>query len=201
MTAIFIAAMLCADRPAQRPLSSIVKLNTSAGFSSGVVIQHRENDILILTCAHGKKPKEQLTVEISGVKPISGWVVCYDEKRDLAIVSATQLQVPPRVTFMSKNRPAQGDIVKSKGFALNKYHENRTTVVGIKNITAGGITRDRLQVRFDTKPGDSGGVLLDADGGIIGITNSHDIDVKNPHGYFVTIDDIYDFLKENGVQP
>ena len=199
MTAIFIAAMLCAD-PGR--YNSVVKLNSATSQSSGAVIQQRQTDMLILTCAHGKKLKEYHMVTVGGLKELKGWVVCIDEKRDLAIISSELTKV--RLTALPGPRaqpPGLGDIVRIKGYGHGHYSERQTTVIGVRNMNVAGNVRDRLRVKGETKPGDSGGVLINDWGQLVGITNSHDTGNKDVDGYFVNLDDIREFLKENGVQP
>ena len=199
MTAIFIAAMLCADPGIY---NSVVKLDGKTSQSSGVIIQGRQTDMLILTCAHGKKLKEEVTVTVGGHKSRRGWVVCYDEKRDLAIISSELAKA--RITAIPRPRaqpPGLGDIVRIKGYGHGHYSERQTTVIGVRTINVNGNVRDRLRVKGETKPGDSGGVLINEWGQLVGITNSHDTGNKDVDGYFATLDDIREFLKENGVQP
>jgi S1-C subfamily serine protease len=198
MTAIFIAAVFCAD-PGR--YNSVVKLNSATSQSSGAVIQQRQTDMLILTCAHGKKLNQYHTVTVGGHAELKGWVVCIDEKRDLAIISSELTRV--RVNSIPRPRaqpPALGDIVRIKGYGFGHYTERQTTVVGVNNVTAGGNVRDRLRVKGETKPGDSGGVLINDWGQLIGISNSYSTGQKDVDGFFVTLEDIRDFLDENGVQ-
>lgn len=207
MTTILIAAMLCADPGAFNP---VVKIENKEGMSSGVVYHRygpKNSQFLILTCAHGKKVKQTQRVWFGGLSYDYGTVIAIDDKRDLAVIYVeTNQHEKTRVMRIAKDDLVEGERVRIMGYGLRAEHhvyftDRQTTVVGLQTINTGGKNiRQRMRVKGETKPGDSGGVLVDANGELVGITNAMSVG-RDVDGFFVTQADIKEFLAEEGLLP
>lgn len=222
MTAIFIAAVLCAEPASTSPIVklthteviptfpvNLLNQQTRTTFSTGVVIARsgkHGRQHLILTCAHGKKKGDRQTVMFGGKHSIDGgYVVAIDEARDLAIVyleADGQRSSVMKIVAADVEVPTQGTIVTVKGYGHTSgtrqqaYTERQTTVVGLQRLTGDGDLL-RLRTKAEAKPGDSGGALI-YKGKLIGITKAMSAGSKDVDSFFVTHVQINEFLKEKG---
>lgn len=209
MTTILIAAMLCADPGAFSP---VVKIDNDGGHSSGVVYHHygeKKTQFLILTCAHGKKKDQRQNVWFGGTQNVmaEGRLLAIDQKRDLAVVYVEAAHLEKvRAMRIAKEDLVAGERVRIMGYGVRAekrayFTDRQTTVVGLQQLNVQGNVRQRLRVKGETKPGDSGGVLVDANGELVGITNARSFDRRDVDGFFVTQADIKEFLAEEELLP
>jgi S1-C subfamily serine protease len=168
--------------PTSQFLAASVRISvedpTGVSHGSGTLIDARNGEALVLTCAHifrDSQGKGTVLVDVFGAQPqpkLPGRVVSYDLKRDVALVSVrpagpvvTVPVAPPghatrvgdRVASVGCDGGADPTVRESRVSALNKF-------LGPPNVEVAG----------QPVEGRSGGGLFSADGCVIGVCNAAD---------------------------
>lgn len=206
---IVLIASVCADPGIYNP---VVRLTSKDGFSSGVCYHRygfRQREHLILSCAHGKKAHDTLTVKFGNRTEIEGTVFAIDPKRDLSVIYVeselyeTRCK-PMRIYAKREDIPGEGSVVKIAGYGIDKFHkspyaEHGTTIVDVRLVNVQGNEHERIYTKAEGRPGDSGGALI-MKGELVGITNAG-TNGKDMDSFFVTHKDIWEFLEESQLTP
>ncbi len=156
----------------ERVDSSVVMVITydvtgsSVGEGSGVFVT---NDGKILTNAHVIKDAYSAEVK-SSIGTFNKVVILYkDESKDLALIQViTSNSVPPEFAFDSELKAGQRVIAIGNPLGLEKTVSDGL-ISGIRRLENGV---ELIQTSVPISPGSSGGVLLNEDGLLIGITTS-----------------------------
>lgn len=141
------------------------------GQGSGVIFDPKG---LLLTNAHVVEGADQLQVELTDGRRVSGQVVGKDTLTDLAVVRLEGKGPWPTAALGDSDRLKVGDWAIAVG---NPYGLENTVTMGIisnlsRNVSQLGISGKRLdliQTDAAINPGNSGGPLLNAEGEVIGI--------------------------------
>jgi S1-C subfamily serine protease len=151
---------------------SVVGLLHGRGQGSGVVLS---GDGYIVTNAHVAGAGGPLTARLPGGGEAPAEVVGADTRTDLAVVHVDGRDLP-RLTLDEGAPPAVGAIVVAIG---NPLGFERSVSLGLISALdrelrgPGGVGLDGLiQTDAALNPGHSGGPLLDAAGGVVGITTA-----------------------------
>jgi thiol-disulfide isomerase/thioredoxin len=175
--------------------------SSGASWGTGTVIDCRQGEALILTCAHilrDSDGKGRVAVDLfatGAARGIAGQVVAWDLKRDLALVSVfTDTSIEAVRVGGQGHRTAVGDPVVTigcNGGANPTLHRSRVTAVD-KYLGA-----PNLQVAGQPVQGRSGGGLFAADGTLIGVCNA--ADPEDNEGLFAALPAIHEQLEEAGL--
>jgi S1-C subfamily serine protease len=155
-----------------RAAPSVVGLSHGRGQGSGVVLS---GDGYIVTNAHVAGGGGPLTARLPGGGEAPAELVGADTRTDLAVVHVDGRDLP-RLTLDEGAPPAVGAIVVAIG---NPLGFERSVSLGLISALdrelrgPGGVGLDGLiQTDAALNPGHSGGPLLDAAGGVVGITTA-----------------------------
>lgn len=163
----------------ERVDSSVVMVITydvtgsSVGQGSGVFVT---NDGKILTNAHVIKDAYSAEVK-SSIGTFNKVIILYkDVSKDLALIQVTTSNsVPPEFAFDSELKAGQRVIAIGNPLGLEKTVSDGL-ISGIRRLENGV---ELIQTSVPISPGSSGGVLLNEDGLLIGITTSTLLEGQN----------------------
>lgn len=158
-------------------LPSIVRIDTSSGLGSGVVLD-KSGDIV--TNAHVLGAETAFTVTLSTDRePLAAKLVSAFPQGDLAVI---KLDAPPSdltpATFADSTKLTIGQIVLAMG---NPLGLSSSVTQGIVSATGRSVTEpgsgttpattltDMIQTSAAINPGNSGGALVDLSGQVVGI--------------------------------
>ena len=158
-------------------LPSIVRIDTSSGLGSGVVLD-KSGDIV--TNAHVLGAETAFTVTLSTDRePLAAKLVSAFPQGDLAVI---KLDAPPSdlvpAVFADSSKLAIGQIVLAMG---NPLGLSSSVTQGIVSATGRSVTEpasqttpattltDMVQTSAAINPGNSGGALVDLSGHVVGI--------------------------------
>ena len=153
----------------------------SEGAGSGFIVAKTKDNLMIATNNHVVSDATSLTVGFVDDTTAKATVVGTDSSADLAVISvkikdikdstASKIKV---ATLGSSDDLKVGEEVVAIGNALGYGQSVTTGVVSAKNrevsLTDG--TMNLLQTDAATNPGNSGGVLINMDGQVVGINNA-----------------------------
>ena len=153
----------------------------SEGAGSGFIVAKTKDNLMIATNNHVVSDATSLTVGFADDTTAKATVVGTDSSADLAVISvklsdikdstASKIKV---ATLGSSDDLKVGEEVVAIGNALGYGQSVTTGVVSAKNrevsLTDG--TMNLLQTDAAINPGDSGGVLINMDGQVVGINNA-----------------------------
>lgn len=191
-----------AGTPISRALRASVRLKIEDpdGFSwgSGTVIDARDSEALVLTCGHvfrDSKGQGKVTVDFFGPnspKGLSGQVVTYDLKRDVALV---QVNTPYRLVAARVAPPNYAVDKGHKVVAIGCPHGN-DPVMQASQITSKNkfLGPPNLQVAGQPVQGKSGGGLFSEDSLVIGVCNA--ADPEDNEGLYAAIESIHAILDQ-----
>jgi serine protease DegQ len=153
---------------------SVVKILTNGGNGSGVAYTA---DGLILTNEHVVHGSLAVQVSFADGQRVPGTVRATDAITDLALVQVDRTGLP--AARFQPQLPAVGDLVIVIGSPLG--FENSVTagiVSGLHREIPGSAAEtqalvDLIQTDAPISPGNSGGVVLDADGEVVGISEAY----------------------------
>jgi S1-C subfamily serine protease len=153
---------------------SVVKILTNGGNGSGVAYTA---DGLILTNEHVVHGSPVVQVSFADGQRVPGTVRATDAITDLALVQVDRTGLP--AARFQPQLPAVGDLVIVIGSPLG--FENSVTagiVSGLHREIPGSAAEtqalvDLIQTDAPISPGNSGGVVLDADGEVVGISEAY----------------------------
>lgn len=166
---------------------SLVKITTNTEVGSGFFVKSN----LILTAYHVVRDNNSVNIIMYNGKSLSGDVVNYDVKHDIAMIQVEEPGIPVTIN----NDIHVGQTALSYGFPMGV---NATVNKGIVSAINGDI-----QVSLAINNGDSGGMLLDSSGNVIGLITSRITSIANGNekaavylvGYATGADDISIFMK------
>ena len=153
----------------------------SEGAGSGFIVAKTKDNLMIATNNHVVSDATSLTVGFVDDTTAKATVVGTDSSADLAVISvklsdikdstASKIKV---ATLGSSDDLKVGEEVVAIGNALGYGQSVTTGVVSAKNreISLTDGTMNLLQTDAATNPGNSGGVLINMDGQVVGINNA-----------------------------
>ena len=144
---------------------AVVTIFTPDGVGSGAVIS---KDGYILTDAHVVGDAASVKVKLVGGEEMTGTVLRSDQKRDVALVKVegqNMAALPIRASD-----PEIGDDVYALGASLGTYESTLTKGIVSAYRQDGG--NKYIQSDVNVQHGNSGGAMMDADGNLIGLTES-----------------------------
>jgi serine protease Do len=155
-----------------RAAPSVVGVEQRRGQGSGLVLTP---DGYILTNAHVAGAPGPVRVRLSGTSAVTGERVGSDARTDLAVLRIEASQLRP-LPLADSRRLAVGQLAVAIG---NPLGFERSVTMGVvsalyRNLPTpdGGMFDGLVQTDAAVNPGNSGGPLLDAEGGVIGITTA-----------------------------
>jgi S1-C subfamily serine protease len=182
-------------------LAEVSLAGLSFSWGTGTVIDCRQGEALILTCGHIFRDSEgQGRIEVDlfaadGPRGVAGQVVCWDLRRDLALVSIftdAPLEAVRVGTADRRVQPGESVVtVGCNGGADPTIHQSRITAVD-KYLGPANV-----QVAGQPVQGRSGGGLFAIDGTLIGVCNA--ADPADNEGLFAALPAIHEQLEEAGL--
>jgi S1-C subfamily serine protease len=125
----------------------------------------------LLTCAHVVEDATDIQVALAG-KSYPGRLVALDQFHDLAVVRIAATGLPP-VPMADSNAVQLAESVRVVGYPLSGMLGN--SIKATQGSVAGmvqGEGHNLIQVDAAVNPGNSGGPLFNASGGVIGVVNA-----------------------------
>ena len=168
---------------------------------TGTVIDCRQGEALILTCAHifrDSGGEGRIGVDLFGAhdaRGLAGQLVAWDLDRDVALVSVfTDAQIQPARVAGSARELAVGEQVASVG-----CDGGADPTVQFSQITAVDkyLGPPNVQVAGQPVPGRSGGGLFALDGSLIGVCNA--ADPADKEGLYAALSAVHEQLDEAGL--
>ena len=144
---------------------AVVTIFTPDGVGSGAVIS---KDGYILTDAHVVGDATSVKVKLVDGKEMVGKVLRSDRKRDVALVKVVGQNMSALPIRASD--PEIGDDVYALGASLGTYESTLTKGI-VSAYRQDGVNK-YIQSDVNVQHGNSGGALMDADGNLIGLTES-----------------------------
>lgn len=168
---------------------------------TGTVIDCRQGEALILTCAHifrDSGGEGRIAVDLFGsddARGLAGQLVAWDLDRDVALVSVfTDAQIPP-----ARVAGADRDLVVGEPVASVGCDGGADPTVHFSQITAVDkyLGPANVQVAGQPVPGRSGGGLFSLDGNLIGVCNA--ADPADKEGLYAALQAVHEQLDEAGL--
>lgn len=168
---------------------------------TGTVIDCRQGEALILTCAHifrDSGGEGRIAVDLFGsddARGLAGQLVAWDLDRDVALVSVfTDAQIPPARVAGADRDLSVGEPVASVG-----CDGGADPTVHFSQITAVDkyLGPPNVQVAGQPVPGRSGGGLFSLDGHLIGVCNA--ADPADKEGLYAALQAVHAQLDEAGL--
>ena len=196
-----------ADRAAiqSRLLAATARLRVQdpqgSSRGTGTVIDCRQGEALILTCAHifrDSGGEGRIGVDLFGAhdaRELAGQLVAWDLDRDVALVSVfTDAQIQPARVAGPERELAVGEQVASVG-----CDGGADPTVHFSQITAVDkyLGPPNVQVAGQPVPGRSGGGLFALDGSLIGVCNA--ADPADKEGLYAALSAVHEQLDEAGL--
>ncbi len=168
-------------------------------YGSGTVVHTRDNEALVLTCAHlfrdsqGQGPLEVITFHQSeSGTTVPGEILVYDLERDVALVAIrTQSPIKPMSIAPPSNQMQVGQQAFSVGCDNGGPRNLYQTRINSVNRYVG---HDNLQAAGAPSVGRSGGGLFNPQGQLVGVCNA--ADDEDDEGIYAAIPTIYTVLKQ-----
>lgn len=170
------------------------KIFGGESWSSGTVIaRFKDGSGQILTCAHGKKSGEKVTVNFHGTMGTNdqGFVSAIDEDADLAIVSVSVCRANP--IKLATIGAFEGEQVSINGYGKNEYSERKTKIIGISKLA--GLDGTFVQIEAISRPGDSGAGLIATNAGVKSLVGVN-VRGDGKDGWAVPVETVHKFMKE-----
>lgn len=155
--------------------AAVVTIYTHDAVGSGVIISQ---DGYILTDAHVVGNSDFVKVKLVSGEELTGMVLRWDHKRDVALIQITAFDLPALPIRASD--PKLGEDVYALGSSLGVYESTLTK--GIVSAFRENDGNKYIQSDVNVQHGNSGGALLDADGNLIGLTESGVVIAGAPAG-------------------
>ncbi|MFZ2654815.1 MAG: trypsin-like peptidase domain-containing protein [Victivallales bacterium] len=171
------------DNVLKKVKAAAVLVKTTGASGSGFLFNKVGNSGFVATNAHvvGNDKNGVWIVFDSGDAgqvELSGAIVAFDGKLDLAIVKVESAKLPESLSLADEKAAAVTEKAYVSGFpfgeALSKKQDIKPSItIGLAEITAfekgdDGVLR-RIVLHGDLNPGCSGGALVNADGAVLGI--------------------------------
>jgi serine protease Do len=155
-----------------RAAPSVIGIEQRRGQGSGLVLAP---DGYVLTNAHVARAAGPLRVRLSGTETAPAERVGADARTDLAVLRA-ELRGLSALPFADSRRLTVGQLVVAIG---NPLGFERSVTMGVVSALyrtlpapGGGLFDGLVQTDAAVNPGNSGGPLLDAEGGVVGVTTA-----------------------------
>ncbi len=198
-----------AQAVALRATAKVVNLTTNQE-ASGIIVKQEGKTVYFLTAAHVAKPDDKLEISVytaeSYPKPTevykSATVLVSDSEKDIAVIRLFTTDTmpgvvplcPPKKVVDGKDFPAL-----SVGCGDDKAPVCRVEMV-LRKIKVQRPGEKGTTLTWETAAaqarGRSGGPLVDKRGFVVGVASG----TNDDHGYYVHIDEINRFLKENALE-
>jgi len=168
---------------------------------TGTVIDCRQGEALILTCAHifrDSGGEGRIAVDLFGsdeTRGLAGQLVAWDLDRDVALVSVfTDAEITPARVAGPERELAVGEHVASVG-----CDGGADPTVHFSQITAVDkyLGPPNVQVAGQPVPGRSGGGLFDLNGSLIGVCNA--ADPADQEGLYAALQAVHEQLDDAGL--
>lgn len=168
---------------------------------TGTVIDCRQGEALILTCAHifrDSRGEGRIAVDLFGsddARELAGQLVAWDLDRDVALVSVfTDAQIAP-----ARVAGPERDVLVGQQVASVGCDGGADPTVQFSHITAVDkyLGPPNLQVAGQPVPGRSGGGLFSLDGSLIGVCNA--ADPADKEGLYAALQAVHAQLDEAGL--
>jgi len=168
---------------------------------TGTVIDCRQGEALILTCAHifrDSAGEGRIAIDLFGsdeARGLAGQLVAWDLDRDVALVSVfTDAQIEPARVARADRELDVGEQVVSVG-----CDGGADPTVQFSQITAVDkyLGPPNVQVAGQPVPGRSGGGLFSLDGTLIGVCNA--ADPADKEGLYAALQAVHEQLDEAGL--
>jgi len=165
---------------------------------TGTIIDAREGEALILTCGHifrDSQGKGPITVDLFGAHPVQGipgWLIRYDEDRDIGLLSirvpgpVVTVRVAPPAYRIAKDVPVV-NVGCNHGAEPTARHAH---VISLNRFTG----PPNLQVSGLPVEGRSGGGLFSSDGLVLGVCNA--AGPRDNEGFYAALESIHAVLDE-----
>jgi S1-C subfamily serine protease len=159
---------------AQKVGPSIVTIQTSGSLGSGAVFSA---DGVIATDAHVVGSAKAIKVSFADGKQVDGEVIATDPVTDVAAVKASRSGLPP--AKFDESLPALGDLAIAIGSPLGFTSSVTSGVIsGLGRSIPGTAPEttalvDLIQTDAAISPGNSGGAIVDGNGGVIGLAEAY----------------------------
>ena len=164
----------------QKVFHSVVSIHSKSKeidvHASGVIIDIKANQVLILTAEHVTAQATSITISIDGNESYPATLVASDSKNDLALLLIKSFKTPSKaipISFAKVKDLLLGEMIIAVG---NPFGLDRSIAAGILSATNRRIYKDKqllfdglLQTDLSLNPGHSGGPLINLDGDLIGI--------------------------------
>lgn len=149
---------------------SVVQINTNTGIGSGVIY----GDGLILTNNHVIEGSDEVTVQLSDGRHLTGTVLGSDPNADIAVVSVGEgLDLPiAELATGEKAQVGQTAIAIGSPFRLQQTVTEGIVSAVDRPIPSGQVYTAMIQTDAPINPGNSGGALADRFGRVIGINTA-----------------------------
>lgn len=164
--------------PAAKHNPAIIRVYVNEGngpsyAGSGTVFRQKGKVAYVLTAAHVIKDRIKNDVTVwTGRQLYQATVLSEDRLWDVAVLRIADPRVIP--IFLADKMPSTGDSVECSGFGPN----------GVYRYTQGPVTQfvspgkdlplEWIEVKVASKPGDSGGPIVNMKGRIVGLINGSD---------------------------
>lgn len=155
--------------------------NQSTGAGSGILFSETDVNYYISTNAHVIAGANEVSVSISGSKPIPAKLVGKNTNADLAVISISKTEVHAAgvknitlAKFGDSDSMRVGDFVLAIGNALGEGNTATNGIISAKDkeIVSEGKTLSVLQTNAAINRGNSGGPLINMNGEVIGINTA-----------------------------
>ena len=156
---------------------AVVLIQTPVGSGSGTIIDSSGH---ILTNHHVISGYTNVNVRIEDAYTLTGFVVGFDESKDIAIVKVNAGS--RRLTFvpLSTRRPDDGEEIITIGYPKSSVLSGgSSTTQGVVSATRYFLGQIVIQIDAPINPGNSGGAAIDREGRFIGIPTSKLRDADN----------------------
>ncbi|PRY11830.1 S1C family serine protease [Kineococcus rhizosphaerae] len=150
--------------------SGVVRLEVTGCDGAAVGSGFAISDTLLVTAAHVVSGGQVVEV-IQGTQATAGTVVGIDEETDVALVR-TATPLSGAVLAFSGTEPRVGDAVATIGYPEGDpitLHTGTVNALGRKAVIEGIARHDLLELDAAATHGDSGGPVIRADGGVVGV--------------------------------
>jgi S1-C subfamily serine protease len=160
-------------------------------------------DGLVVTNAHVVAGEDETILQRSDGSEVRARVVAFDPNRDLAVLSASDLDRPAltRDTIAEGGVGAafghpQGGPLRAAPFSVGDV----TTATGTDIYDQNRTTREVLILAADLEPGDSGSALIDPEGDVVGVVFAIAVD-RDGVGYALAMSEVDAVLAGDLSQP
>ena len=160
-----VVGIICKISPDSKHYS---EYSDNIGFASGII--YKRNGFII-TNAHVVEEMESMYVVLSNKRVYEAYVVAVDVPSDLALIKINKGMLKP-VVFADSSEQVVGSMVLVVGTPLEISLQNSVSfgiISGINRVLADISEHTFFQTDASANPGNSGGPVVNLDGGVVGI--------------------------------